>query len=96
MDSQEKTDAILDKRRGNTMQANRRLSHLTSSLPMPKGTRYAVRCADDYRSVTVLLFSKRKYKSWPNWDKIAPLVSCEQIIEDVVPNTHLPRKRLYF
>jgi hypothetical protein len=96
MDSQEKTDAILDKRRGNTMQANRRLSHLTTSLPMPKGTRYAVRCADDYRSVTVLLFSKRKYKSWPNWDKIAPLVPCEQIIEDVVPNTHLPRKRLYF
>ena len=85
-----------DNRRGNAMQAHYRLSTLTRSLPLPKGTRYAARCADDYRSVTVLLISKRKYSRWPNWDKIAPLVPCEQIIEDEEPNTHMPRKRLYF
>lgn len=85
-----------DDRCGDAMQAHYRLSTLTRSLPLPKGTRYAVRCADDCKSVTVLLISKRKYKRWPNWDKIAPLVPCEQIIEDVDPDTRVPRKRLYF
>jgi hypothetical protein len=85
-----------DERRGDAMQAHYRLSTLTRSLPLPKGTRYVVRCADDYKSVTVLLISKRKYRLWPNWDKIAPLVPCEQIIEDEDPNTRVPRKTLYF
>jgi hypothetical protein len=58
--------------------------------------RYAVRCADDYKSVTVFLISKRKYRRWPNWDKIAPLVPCEQIIEDEASSTQAPRKTLYF
>jgi hypothetical protein len=64
----------VDNRRGAAMQAHYRLSTLTRSLPLPKGTRYAVRCADDCRSLTVILLSKRKYTRWPNWDKIAPLV----------------------
>src|ERR1039458_6844413 len=55
-----------DERRGDAMQAHYRLSTLTRSLPLPKGTRYVVRCADDYKSVTVLLISKRKYRLWPN------------------------------
>lgn len=65
------------------------------ALPLPKG--YAVRCADDYKSVTVLLISKRKYRRWPNWDKIAPLLPpYAQIVEDEDPNTHVWRKTLYF
>jgi HAMP domain-containing protein len=85
-----------DDRRGDAMQAHYRLSTLTRCLPLPKGTRYAVRCADDYKSVTVILVSKRMHRRWPNWDKIAPLVPCAQIIEDEDPITRAPRKTLYF
>src|ERR1017187_1264866 len=74
-----------DNRRGNAMEAHYRLSTLTRSLPLPKGTRYAVRCVDDYGSVTVLIISKRKYRRWPNWDKIAPLRPLRRV------DTHLGR-----
>ena len=90
-------DRLEDQRRGNAMNAHYGLSFLTRSLPLPKGVRYAVRCADDCKSVTVLLISKRKYRRWPNWEMIAPLLPpSAQIIEDEDPNTHVPRKTLYF
>jgi hypothetical protein len=44
----------------------------------------------------VFLINKRKYRRWPNWDKSAPLVPCEQIIEDEASSTQAPRKTLYF
>ncbi len=92
----EKLERESDGRRGNAMQAHYQLSTLTRSLPLPKGVHYAVRCADDCKSVTVLLINQRKFRRWPNCHTIAPLVPCEQIIKDEALDTHMPRKTLYF
>jgi hypothetical protein len=94
-------DGVMDKpdenvRRGRAMQAHYLLDLLTRGCRLPKGVRYAVRCADDCKSITVLLVSKRKYRRWPNWETIAPHVPCERIVEDEVLNTHIQRKTLYF
>jgi len=67
-----------DVRRGAAMNAHYGLDLLARSLPMPKWPRYVVRCADDCQPVTVVLVTKRKNPQWPNWDEIAPLISCER------------------
>lgn len=85
-----------DARRAAAMNAHYRLDLLTRSVPMPKWARYVVRCADDCKTVTVVLVTKRKNPNWPNWDEMMPLISCERIVEDVDPDTHCPRKTLHF
>jgi len=85
-----------DDRRGAAMETHYKLDLLIRGLPMPQWARYVVRCADDYKTVSVVLVTKRKNPRWPNWEKIATLVPCERIVEDVDPDTHHPRKTLHF
>jgi len=85
-----------DVRLGEALNAYYRLNILARGLTMPRGARYAVRWAEGQRFVTVILVSKRNFLHWPNWDKMASLVICERIVEDVDPDNRCQRKTLYF
>lgn len=74
--------------------AYRRLSFLTPTLRLPKGTHYVVRRPDD-DGLIVYLVSDRKWKQWPRWKRISSLIPCKHI-EDVPPGSRVPQTRLYF